>query len=894
LLGSGGMGEVYCARDIRLSRDVAVKVLREADATSDVRNRFEREARAVAGLNHPNIVAVYDFGIEAGQQYIVSELIEGESLRTFLQGKPVPFRKLIDIAAQVTDGLGHAHASGIVHRDLKPENIMMTKDGRVKILDFGLARESRSARPSRTGGSSDETMAPFDSRKHLTGQGTVLGTAAYMSPEQALGKDVDYRSDQFSFGLMLYEMASGKQAFSRDSVIETMAAVVRDEPPAIAEKLPAPLKWIIDRCLNKEPEQRYESTTDLYRELRNLRDHLSEAYTSESFAAIEKPRSSRRRLVIPAACTASIILTASMIYLAKKPQDIGQYRYTPFATDAGRAMWSPDGSYVAYEGVVEGVNQVFVRALNAPVSTQLTHAKVRAELEGWSNDQSHVVVQSFDSPAPSESKDEIFTVAISGGELEKIMEAACEPCAMSPDGKVLASFELDDDNTYSVKISDPIGSPLKKYFPSPFATKEIYGGTQMAFSPDGRQILLARSGDVDRPELWLMPYPGNGSPPKLILKDLQFITHPPSFSWFPDNRHLTVSVASREYEPQHLFIVDRDSGRLSALTSGTRMEGSPAVSPDGAKVLYAETSRRFDVASVSLTDGSVHLIYTGAHQEHKPAWAARQSKLVWVSERNGPSEIYMRSDDGIDRPIVTSLDFPLGTTSAFMNPALSPEGDRVIYGRIDDKGIIQLWISRVAGGSPARVTNIPTGMAEYGGSWSPDGKQYVYIRRSNDGYDLEIIKTNVNATPVPLRHNIRWKFLPDWSPTGEWITYADDTQNGLISPDGKRTLPLGQVATPYLAFSKDGKRVYGVNLTTTELFSLEIATLKKTIINKLSQDQLPKDNLYPAIRFSLAPDGKSFVYPISKSQSDLWMLQGYRQPDFRENTRAYFRKQVNR
>jgi serine/threonine protein kinase len=192
-LGAGGMGEVYRARDTRLNRDVAIKVLPEDDAASvESRGRFEREARAIAALNHPNIVAVYDFGIEAGQQYIVSELVEGESLRSLLTGKPVPIRKLLDIATQVADGLAAAHAAGVVHRDLKPENIMLAKDGRVKILDFGLARQAKAVGPADGDGANlgptESLVFAGDKSDHLTEAGTVLGTASYMSPEQANGQ----------------------------------------------------------------------------------------------------------------------------------------------------------------------------------------------------------------------------------------------------------------------------------------------------------------------------------------------------------------------------------------------------------------------------------------------------------------------------------------------------------------------------------------------------------------------------------------------------------------------------------------------------------------------------------------------------------------------------------
>ncbi len=236
-LGVGGMGEVYQAFDTRLNRSVAIKVLRADHAISpELRARFEREARAIAAFNHPSIVSVYDFGVEADRQYIVSELVEGSSLRSLLTGKPVPLRKLLDIATQVADGLAAAHAAGFVHRDLKPENIMLTKDGRVKIVDFGLARQD-----PQSGGDSGSTLTsvPDDADSDsITKAGAVLGTARYMSPEQALGKPTGYRSDQFSFGLILYELAGGRQAFAKGSSVETMAAIVREEPPPLGTAQP--------------------------------------------------------------------------------------------------------------------------------------------------------------------------------------------------------------------------------------------------------------------------------------------------------------------------------------------------------------------------------------------------------------------------------------------------------------------------------------------------------------------------------------------------------------------------------------------------------------------------------------------------------------------------------
>ena len=272
-LGAGGMGEVYRARDPRLNRELAIKVLPAAIAKdADFLNRFQGEARAASALNHPNIVTIHDLGSADGVSYILMELIEGKTLRELLDGGPPPLKKTLQIAAQVADGLAAAHARGIVHRDLKPENLMISRDGVVKILDFGLAKSS----PLHAGAGADtgsyEAVA--------TQPGSVLGTVGYMSPEQATGRSVDFRSDQFSFGTILYEMITGKRAWKRNSAAETLTAIIREEPhPPIATVVPgAPvaLRWIVDRCLAKEPDERYGSTRDLARDLTTLKDHLSE------------------------------------------------------------------------------------------------------------------------------------------------------------------------------------------------------------------------------------------------------------------------------------------------------------------------------------------------------------------------------------------------------------------------------------------------------------------------------------------------------------------------------------------------------------------------------------------------------------------------------------------
>jgi serine/threonine protein kinase/Tol biopolymer transport system component len=880
-LGAGGMGEVYCAFDTRLNRRVAIKVLRIDYASSpESRSRFEREARAIAALNHPNIVSVYDFGLEMDQPYIVSELIEGTSLRPLLTGQPVSLRKLLDIATQVADGLAAAHAAGFVHRDLKPENIMLTRDGRVKIVDFGLVRQESTA-PQSDGHAATVAFVP-DSADGNTGTrpGVVLGTPQYMSPEQALGSPADYRSDQFSFGLVLYELASGKQAFAKGSSVETMAAIVRDEPPPMDGKLAAPLRWIIARCLQKEPEQRYESTRDLFQELRNLRDHLSEAHSSTGLTPVAPPR--RHRWRIPALCAACFVLAALLVSLLRPSgQNIGNYRYTPFANDTDRATWSPDGNAIAYAAKVNGTLQVFLRYLNSPVPIQLTHEELDTVPFGWSSDRAHLIVGESKSFGGMLTAYALYSVPTVGGQPDFLMDAHCYACDLSRDGRAFATFMEK-----GVEISDPIGSPFRLYQPDPF-NKEVINNPWLSFSPDGKNILLLLPIDGKAVESWLIPYPpGSGRPRPISIFSKSSYAALPSASWMPDGRNLAVSTPGDSTSSIHLWMTNIGAKDLTPLTTGTDEELFPAVSPDGKSILYSLQTTRFDATSVSVENGSAKTLITTGHEETGASWAANLPKLAWCTNRRGPAEIWIRMPDGSERPVVTPADFP-GGAAFLLNPAISPDGERIIYvGPGNGAAGGRLWISSVNGGPPVPLTN-SSNREEWGGTWSPDGSQFAFLQSDTEATYLMVIKPSGNATPTLLKTAFGTN-LPDWSPTGEWITFRDQNGWSLVSPDGKTTKLLGKIHTPYLVFSKSGKLLYGIDIgerpghpTRATLFSLDPATLKQTVIGELGKDLAPQSADEPGIRFSMAPDGKTFVIPTAYNRADLWILTGYRQPGWR-------------
>ena len=346
-IGAGGMGEVYRARDPRLGREVAIKIL-PASFSSDASrlHRFEQEARAAAALNHPNILAVFDLGTQDGSPYIVSELLEGATLRERLRTGPLPVRKAIDYAQQIARGLAAAHDRGIVHRDLKPENIFVTDDGRVKILDFGLAKLHVSEGPE----SSDALTQTVHSDP-----GTVLGTVGYMSPEQVRGKPADARSDLFSFGAILYEVLSGKRAFHGESAAETMSAIAKEEPPDLTEtnrNVPPALERIVRHCLEKNPSERFQSARDVAFDLETV------SGTSQAGVRVQPlPASFRWRKLLPIFWIISLILTAAAAFVLGKRGAVSSPRFRTLSYERGsipNARFTPDGRSVIYDAAWEG------------------------------------------------------------------------------------------------------------------------------------------------------------------------------------------------------------------------------------------------------------------------------------------------------------------------------------------------------------------------------------------------------------------------------------------------------------------------------------------------------------------------------------------------------------
>jgi len=666
-LGAGGMGEVYRALDPRISRQVALKLL-PVSLVNDAerRRRFEQEARLAASLNHPNVMAIYDVGLDHDPPFIVAELITGESLRALIDAGPLAVRKAVDIASQIASGLAAAHAAGIVHRDLKPENVIVTGEGVAKLLDFGVARvESKKA-------AAGETMTIAN-----TSLGAVVGTAGYMSPEQARGQEIDSRSDQFSLGLVMYEMLSGKQAFAKPSAVQTMSAIIEEDPAPLDRTLPAQLRWVMERCLAKEPAGRYESTRDLSRELATLRDRFGELTSSGT--ATQKAVVAKRR-VIPwkpaAACALAAVVVWSAAQLLRDPYtvDLKRYNVRPFATELIEERfpaWSPDGKNIALMGVGESHKQeLYVQGADSPTAVQISHGPY--QVYGgyppfWTPDSRAILFRC--------GKDDEFglcRIPAGGGESRLIQPLELN-AAISPDGQTLAmlSFGSSNDLTLRVMTATPPDAKPKPYLPAPFPSHTHFNNPSIAFAPDGKSIAVAVAFEGSGETTWLLPWPPGPARP-LFKRPLPF-SDTPTFSWMPDARHLIFAAGSAKHHSD-IFMADARTGTWWPIYRQDRPALKPSVSPDGTRLAYQSNLSHADVIAVPLGDGPIRTVLGSSRTEQMADASPVAPQIVYVTNRRGPQEIWIASTaEGWDRPLL-SAGFSLdgAPSEIFLDPTSHP------------------------------------------------------------------------------------------------------------------------------------------------------------------------------------------------------------------------------
>jgi serine/threonine protein kinase len=851
------MGEVFRARDARLGRDVAIKTLPAAFADSpERRRRFEQEARAAGALSHPNIVAVYDAGEQGDLAYIVSELVEGESLRDLIRRGPAPVRKVIDLAAQIAEGLSAAHAAGIVHRDLKPENVMLSREGRAKILDFGLARYEP-AKVAVGGG----TMT-------MTNPGMIMGTPGYMSPEQVAGQPTEAQTDIFSLGIIIFEMLAGKQAFERATTIETMNAILRDDPPELPVAVPPALQSIVLHCLEKEPVRRYQSAQDLAFALRAL--------SGSSIATVPKlaPVKPRPRILPVAAGVLALIAAYALagLLLAPRGAILASYRFRPLASDSEpdwAPSWSPDGKSVAFvRAKTVGPNELLIRGLESMIPSVAAKANSH-DAPIWSRDASRLF---FITP------DGIQSVGRAGGLAQTVLKGELGGADLSPDNQAMAIWLIRDSQehpTAKMWISSPPGSAPRKYQPVVWEETGSTSPVYVRFSPDGRQIAVSvtRGGGA---ELWLLPYPDGATarfkPHRVFSSSLPGLA--PSISWMPDSRHMVLAFAA-PYTMSQLWMGDTQSGTLAPITSGEGRMSRAAVSPDGARIAFESVNADSDLVEIPLEGGMLRPLLITARDESAVAWSPKGSQFAFATSRNGRPEIWVRStQEGWERPAVTQSDFP-DDTLGFYALTFSPDGERLAYMRNSSRRLAAIWISPAAGGQPVRIGNPDD--YEFGPTWSPDSNWLAY---SSAYGGLVKVAVGGSQSPVKLRENACQQ-PARWSPDGQWIACPDKDNIALVSPDGKTTRNAGN-RSGMLAWTRDSKSLLILGTDAGERWKLGSIDIQSGSEKPLATLPLEPISFFANISnsstISLSPDGKSVAATKTTERVDVWMLEGFEHP----------------
>jgi eukaryotic-like serine/threonine-protein kinase len=849
-LGAGGMGEVYRARDPKLGRDVALKVLPEGLALDGDRlSRFEQEARSASALNHPNIITIYEIG-QAGQvSYIAMELVDGKTLREISAFDPLPVRRAIAIAVQVAEGLAKAHSAGIVHRDLKPENVMVSKDGYVKVLDFGLAKLTEPE--------SGELSAMPTLARPETHPGTILGTVGYMSPEQASGKALDFRSDQFSFGSILYEITSGQKAFARKTAAETMSAIIREEPEPVGKlrpDAPAPLRWIIERCLAKDPEERYASTRDLARELAGVRDHMSEI-SGGAEALIAAPARRGRRLAL-LSMAAGLVLAGlvSGAFIAaslwkKAPAGAPTFHRLTFRSGMiHNARFAADGQTIVYGATWKGEpNRLYSTRPESPESRPFDFPNADILAISSSGEMALLL-------AGRGGIGVLARVPLSGGAPREVLANAIYAGAdWAPDGKELAVVRVVADKN---RLEYPVGRVIA----------EAVDPSSPRFSPRGDKIAyFGISPEGNTTSLSYVEVSGKGK--KTLSSGWKDLAGVPC--WRPDGGEIWMTAAADTSQVYALYAVDM-AGKVRIVTRVPGILELDDISRDG-RVLVAHHTIIRSLTGLAAGGKERDLSWLDGSVPGDLSPDGNTLVLTETGEGSGATPAaYLRKTDG--GPAVR-----LGEGAAL---ALSPDGKWVVASVPSSRGKPERLVLLPTGAGESRV--VTERLENFGGAaWLPDGKQFVFAAQEK-GHQLRIRVQNLeggDSRPLsPEGVSIRRATNPV-TPDGKFVLGVQTGGKVSLYPlEGGQPRPVAglDAGDVPIQWSQDGRflyvHVHNPSGLPNKVWLLDPASGKKQPWLEIKPGELEGEGL----DVLLTRDGKSYVYGTQRVLSELYVVEGLR------------------